>query len=343
MNDLPKVAIVILNWNGKNYLEKFLPSVLATTYANMEVIVADNGSTDDSIHFLTTIYPNIQLIRLDKNYGFAKGYNEALKQVTANYYVLLNSDVEVIPGWIQPMVNLLENDKTIAACQPKLLTFHNKKLFEYAGGAGGWLDKYGYPFAKGRIFDVFEEDNGQYDKVEPVFWASGAALFIRSSVYQDMKGFDEYFFAHQEEIDLCWRIQLAGHKIYSCPTAVVYHVGGGTLPKGNSLKTFLNFRNNRIMLSKNLPFSKKLIVVPVRIFLDGVSAVKGLLSGDAGYFMAIIKAHLAFIKWWLFHKKQSVFPASKRAALSGLLPKNVAWLHFVKKKKYFSEIVDKTN
>ncbi len=343
MNASPKVAIVILNWNGKNYLEKFLPSVLATTYANMEVIVADNGSTDDSIHFLTTTYPTIQLIRLDKNYGFAKGYNEALKQVTADYYVLLNSDVEVVPGWIQPMVSLLENDKTIAACQPKLLTFHNRKLFEYAGGAGGWLDKYGYPFAKGRIFDVFEEDNGQYDKIEPVFWASGAALFIRASVYQEMQGFDEYFFAHQEEIDLCWRIQLAGHKIYSCPTSVVYHVGGGTLPKGNSLKTFLNFRNNRIMLSKNLPFAKKIIVVPVRNFLDAVSAVKGLLSGDAGYFIAIIKAHLAFIKWWLFHQKQSVFPVNKKAPLSGLLQKNVAWLHFVKKKKYFSEIVDKTN
>ena len=342
MNDLPKVAIVILNWNGKNYLEKFLPSVLATAYANMEVIVADNGSTDDSINFLTTTYPNIQLIRLDKNYGFAKGYNEALKQVTSDYYVLLNSDVEVMTDWIQPMVNLLEADKTIAACQPKLLTYHNRKLFEYAGGAGGWLDKYGYPFAKGRIFDVFEEDKGQYDKAEPVFWASGAALFIRASVYDDMKGFDEYFFAHQEEIDLCWRIQLAGHKIYSCPSSVVYHVGGGTLPKGNSLKTFLNFRNNRIMLSKNLPFSKKLIVVPVRNFLDGVSALKGLLSGDGGYFIAIIKAHLAFIKWWLFHKKQSVFPVTKKASLSGLLQKNVAWLHFVKKKKYFSEIVDNT-
>lgn len=342
MNASPKVAIVILNWNGKHYLEKFLPSVLATSYANIEVIVADNGSTDDSINFLTTTHPTIRIIRLQKNYGFAKGYNEALKQVSSDYYILLNSDVEVEPNWLQPMATLLESDSTIAACQPKLLTYHNRKLFEYAGGAGGWLDKYGYPFAKGRIFDVFEEDKGQYDKSEPIFWASGAALFIRASVYHDMKGFDEYFFAHQEEIDLCWRIQLAGHKIYSCPASVVYHVGGGTLPKGNSLKTFLNFRNNRIMLSKNLPFSKKIIVVPVRYFLDAVSAWKGLLSGDGGYFIAIIKAHLAFLKWWLFHKKQSVFPANKKANLSGLLQKNIAWLHFAKKKKYFSEIVDNT-
>lgn len=343
MKASPKVAIVILNWNGKDYLEKFLPSVLATTYANMEVIVADNGSTDNSINFLTTTYPGIQLIRLAKNYGFAKGYNEALKQVTADYYMLLNSDVEVQPGWLEPMVTLLEGNTIIAACQPKLLTYHNRKLFEYAGGAGGWIDKYGYPFAKGRIFDVFEEDKGQYNESTALFWASGAALFIRSSVFHAVKGFDEYFFAHQEEIDLCWRIQLAGHKIYSCPASVVYHVGGGTLPKGNSLKTFLNFRNNRIMLSKNLPLSKKIIVVPVRNLLDAVSAWKGLLSGDTGYFVAIFKAHLAFIKWWLFHKKQSVFPISKKGDLSGCLQKNVAWQHFVKKKKYFSEIVGNTN
>lgn len=343
MNATPKVAIVILNWNGKHYLEKFLPSVLASSYANMEIYVADNGSTDDSIEFLSKTYPPIRLIRLPKNLGFAKGYNEALKQVSADYYVLLNSDVEVEANWLQPMVTLLEKDSSIAACQPKLLTYHNKILFEYAGGAGGWLDKYGYPFAKGRIFDVFEEDKGQYDKSEPIFWASGAALFVRSSVYQQVKGFDEYFFAHQEEIDLCWRIQLAGYKIFSCPAAIVYHVGGGTLPKGNSLKTFLNFRNNRIMLSKNLPLSKKIIVIPVRNVLDAVSAIKGLLKGDGGYFIAIIKAHLAFIKWWLFHKKMSVFPENKKAVLSGWLQKNVAWQHFVKKKKYFSEIVEKTN
>lgn len=338
----PKVSIVILNWNGRNYLEQFLPSVLATTYANYEVIVADNGSTDDSIAFLEKQYPGIRLIRFDANLGFARGYNEALRQVETDYYILLNSDVEVMPGWLEPMVQLLETDKTIAACQPKLLSYHHKNRFEYAGAAGGWLDKYGYPFAKGRVFDITEEDKGQYDQSEPIFWASGAALFIRPAVFHEVNGFDEYFFAHQEEIDLCWRLQLAGHKIYSCPASVVYHVGGGTLPRGNSLKTYLNFRNNRIMLSKNLPFSKKIWIMPARNFLDAVSAWKGLLTGDGGYFVAIIRAQLAFIKWWLFHRKKSVFPDNKKAKLSGYFIGNMVWQHFMKKRKYFREIVRKT-
>ena len=342
MSHSPNVAIVILNWNGQKYLEQFLPSVLSTNYADYKVVVADNGSADDSVAFLEKNYPGIRLIRFTQNYGFAKGYNEALKQVDADYYVILNSDVEVQPGWLQPMVDLLEKDKHIAACQPKLLSYNDKKMFEYAGGAGGWLDKYGYPFAKGRIFDISEEDHGQYNEAEPIFWASGAALFIRSSVFHEMKGFDAYFFAHQEEIDLCWRIQLAGYKIYSCPASVVYHVGGGTLPKGNSLKTYLNFRNNRIMISKNMPLSKKIWVVPVRNLLDAISAWKGLLSGDGGYFVAILRAQLAFIKWWLFHKKKSVFPVSKKGSLSGHLNKNIVWLHFLEKKNYFSEIVGKT-
>jgi len=339
LSQSPKVAVVILNWNGRKHLEKFLPSVNTATYSNYEVIVADNGSTDDSLSFLQKNYPFIKTILFKENYGFAKGYNEALKQVTADYYLLLNSDVEVQPGWLEPMVELLEKDKSIAACQPKILSWNNKKLFEYAGAAGGWLDEYGYPFAKGRVFDICEEDNGQYDQSEPIFWASGAALFIRPAVYHAVKGFDEYFFAHQEEIDLCWRIQLAGHKIYSCPASVVYHVGGGTLPKGNSLKTYLNFRNNRIMLSKNLPLSKKIWVMPARNLLDGISAWKGLLSGDGGYFIAILRAQLAFIKWWLFYKKKSVFPEHRNKPLMGFLKKNMAWQHFVKKKKAFSEIV----
>jgi GT2 family glycosyltransferase len=349
LNSSPKVTIVILNWNGQKYLRQFLPSVLSTRYSNFEIIIADNGSTDDSISFLQTSYPSIRLIRFTENLGFAKGYNDALKQVESDYYVLLNSDVEVTAGWLQPQVDLLENDKNIVATQPKILSYNNlpagqsgKKMFEYAGAAGGWLDKYGYPFAKGRVFDVCEEDNGQYDQSEPIFWASGAALFIRSKVFHEMKGFDEYFFAHQEEIDLCWRMQLAGHKIYSCPSSVVYHVGGGTLPRGNSLKTFLNFRNNRIMMSKNLPLSKKLWIVPARNFLDAISAWKGLLTGDGGYFIAILRAQLAFIKWWLFHQKKSLFPAKKKGNLSGLLQKNMVWQHFAKKKNKFSEIVGKT-
>ncbi len=342
MNASPKVAIVILNWNGRHFLEQFLPVVMSTTWTNLDIIVADNGSSDDSISFLQQHYPSIRLIFFKENYGFAKGYNEALKMVQADYYAILNSDVEVMPDWLQPMISLLEGNKEIAACQPKLLAFNNKKIFEYAGAAGGWLDKYGYPFAKGRLFDICEEDNGQYDQCEPIFWASGAALFIRAPVFHEMAGFDEYFFAHQEEIDLCWRIQLAGYKIYSCPASVVYHVGGGTLPKGNSLKTYLNFRNNKIMMSKNLPLSKKIWVIPVRNFLDCVSAGKGLIHGDGGYFVAIMRAQWGYIMWWCLHKKKSVFPASKKGVLSGYLQKNIIWQHFVKKKKYFSEIVDKT-
>lgn len=338
---VPKVAVVILNWNGRKYLEQFLPSVTATTYSNMELIVADNGSTDDSVSFLEKNYPAIRIIRFAVNSGFTKGYNDALKQVESDYYVLLNSDVEVIPGWLEPMVATCEQDKSIAACQPKLLAFHDRHLFEYAGAAGGWLDKYGYPFAKGRIFDICEEDNGQYDQSEPIFWASGAALFIRAAVFHEVKGFDEYFFAHQEEIDLCWRIQLAGYQVYSCPASVVYHVGGGTLPRGNARKTYLNFRNNHIMLSKNLPLRKKIWVMPYRNVLDMVSALKGLLAGEGGYFTAILRSHLAFAKWWLFYKKRSVFPASREGKLSGWLDKNTVWLHFAKKKNSFSEIVKK--
>ncbi len=339
MSFAPKVSIVILNWNGRKYLEHFIPFVMATTYEHFEVVVADNGSTDDSLAFLRDTWPQIRIIQHSKNLGFAKGYNETLRQVVSDYYVILNSDVEVEPGWLQPMVSLLENNPSIAACQPKILSYHNKKMFDYAGAAGGWLDKYGYPFAKGRVFDICEEDKGQYDQTEPIFWASGAALFIRSKVFNAMKGFDEFFFAHQEEIDLCWRMQLAGHLVYSCPASVVYHVGGGTLPRGNSLKTYLNFRNNLIMLSKNMPFRQKLWVFPVRNLFDAISAWKGLLSGDGGYFIAIIRAHAAFIKWWLFFRRRSVFPASRKGPLQGFLRKNMVWQHFARKRNFFSEIV----
>lgn len=339
MNNKPKIAIVILNWNGQKYLEQFLPSVLATAYSNFQVVVADNGSADNSVFFLEKRYPQIRVILFGENYGFAKGYNEALKKVEADYYAILNSDAEVQPGWLDPVVDLLESDKQIAACQPKLLSFKNKSLFDYAGGAGGWLDSFGYPFARGRIFDICEEDHGQYDKTEPVFWVSGAAMVIRSSVFHELNGFDEYFFAHQEEIDLCWRIQLAGYRLFSCPASVVYHVGGGTLPRGNTLKTYLNFRNNHIMLYKNLPGLQKWWKIPFRVFLDASSAWKGLLLGDGGYFLAILRAHAAFVKWLLFRQKRSVFPLKRGYKLMGLYKGNLVWQHFLKGKKYFSQIV----
>ena len=343
MDQLPLVSVVILNWNGRNFLEQFLPFLQATTYRNMEIIIADNGSTDDSLDFLKKYYPQLRLILLEKNHGFAKGYNEAIKQVASDYYVLLNSDVEVTPGWLEPLVDLLESNKNIAACQPKLLWQKDKRFFEYAGGAGGWLDSMGYPFVRGRIFNVCEEDKGQYDDVSPVFWATGAALFIRARLFHEMEGFDEFFFAHQEEIDLCWRIQLAGYEIYACPKSVVYHVGGGTLPHGDSLKTFLNFRNNRIMLSKNLPLIKRFWVMPVRFALDGVSAFKALLAGDPGYFRAVMKAEWAFIKWWISKRGFSKKPTGSHHQLHGFYQGNIAWQHFVRKKQYFSEIVGKTS
>lgn len=336
----PSVAIVILNWNGKKHLQQFLPSVFTTTYLNARVIVADNASTDDSLSFLKSQYPGVEILILKENHGFAKGYNEALKQVLADYYVLLNSDVEVTPDWLQPIIHLLESDERNAACQPKIRAYKNKAFFEYAGAGGGWLDAYGYPFARGRIFDVCEEDDHQYDTTEEVFWATGAAMVIRSSVFHQLHGFDEYFFAHQEEIDLCWRSQLAGYKVFCCPQSVVYHVGGGTLPRGNTKKTYLNFRNNQIMLAKNLSWSEKWWKIPYRLLLDQVSALKGLLSGEGGYFMAIVEAHCAFLYWVIFgNKKWKPEKRKKLKTLSGVYHGNLVWQHFALKKKTFSAIV----
>ncbi|MEO6069575.1 MAG: glycosyltransferase family 2 protein [Chitinophagaceae bacterium] len=339
MLHFPSVAVVILNWNGKAHLQTFLPSVVASTYPNLKIIIADNASGDDSISFIQNNYKEIDIIPFDKNYGFAQGYNEALKLVESDYYILLNSDVAVTPDWIEPMIQLLEQKVEYVACQPKVLAYKNKKQFEYAGAAGGWLDAFGYPFARGRIFDVCEEDTGQYNDTAEIFWATGASLVIKRFAFHEVGGFDNYFFAHQEEIDLCWRLHLKGYRIFCCPQSVVYHVGGGTLPRGNSKKTFLNFRNNQIMLAKNLPWNEKWWKIPFRIFLDQVSAFKGLLGGEGGYFVSILDAHLAFIYWILFHSKNGSRHQKKLKTLQGVYPKNIVWQHFAKKKKKFSEIV----
>ncbi|MEO6541291.1 MAG: glycosyltransferase family 2 protein [Ferruginibacter sp.] len=336
---IPSIAIVILNWNGRGFLEKFLPSVMASIYTGVQVIVADNASTDDSVHFLQENYPQVTILRNHTNEGFAKGYNTALKQVKADYYVLLNSDVEVTPNWIAPVIDLMESDVMIAACQPKLLAYHNKELFEYAGASGGWLDELAYPFMRGRVFDVCEIDNGQYDDACQCFWASGAAFFVRSAVYHELGGLDEFFFAHQEEIDFCWRAQLAGYKIFVQPASVVYHVGGGTLPTGNSRKAFLNFRNNLIMLWKNSSLGSAIWKVPFRMLLDVLSAWRGLLGGDRGYYFAICKAHFHFIGWLLSNKKRSVFPVIKGGKLHGWYSGSVVWSYFIRKKKTFLEII----
>ncbi len=334
----PSVAIVILNWNGKKFLETFLPSVLASTYENFRVVIADNASQDDSLVFLREHYPNLEIIVLKENLGFAGGYNEALKNVKADYYVLLNSDVEVMPSWIEPIISLMEIDRKIAACQPKLLLHSDRSSFEYSGACGGWLDRFGYPFARGRIFDHCEKDEGQYDSTEPVFWASGAAMFVRADLYHAFGGLDPYFFAHQEEIDFCWRLQLAGYLIYCCPDSVVYHVGGGTLPKGNARKVFLNFRNNLIMMARNMHPTEAAWKISYRFLLDGISAGKSLLAGQFSYFFAVFRAHLAFLGW-LFTRFQRTPRSKEQVVLKGYLHRSVVWAHFVLGMKKFSEIV----
>ena len=339
MTQLPSVAIVILNWNGKHFMEKFLPSVMASDYDNLAIVVADNASSDDSISFLKKNYPTVRIIINSVNEGFSKGYNTALKQVNADYYVLLNSDVEVGNGWVDPVISLMESNARIAACQPKILSFNNRQQFEYAGASGGWIDYLGYPFTRGRVFDHCETDTGQYNNTLEIFWATGAALFIRSSIFHEMKGFDEFFFAHQEEIDLCWRMQRAGYKIYVEPSSVVYHVGGGTLAMGSKRKVYLNFRNNLIMLFKNLSFSESIWKIPFRLFLDTVTAFKALLQGDVDTFVSIESAHLSFIKWIFSNKTDRNYPKKKLSQLSGVYKGSAVWQYFINNKKTFYQII----
>ncbi len=336
----PSVAIVILNYNGKKHLSIFLPSVLATDYDNMQIVVADNGSTDESIAFLQTNYPTIKILCNKSNLGFAGGYNWVLKQVEADYFILLNSDVEVTPNWINPIVQLMEANPLVVACQPKILSYKDKQSFEYAGASGGWIDFLGYPFSRGRVFDVCEQDNSQYEDNSPIFWASGASLFIKSSVFHEMNGFDTYFFAHQEEIDLCWRMQLKGYQVMVCPSSVVYHLGAGTLPRGGR-KVFLNFRNNLIMLWKNLPIAELWWKLPFRLILDAISAWKGLLSGDIWFFTAIAKAHISFFYWIIISFKSVKRTNIPMLSLDGVYNDSVVWNYFVNQKKRFLEIIPK--
>lgn len=319
-------------------MQSFLPSVLATQYENFEVVVADNGSTDDSIIFLQNHFPKVKIITSPSNEGFAGGYNWALKLVDADFFVLLNSDVEVTPNWLNPMVDLFLSNENIAACQPKLLSHKEPVFFEYAGAAGGWIDSLGYPFSRGRVFDYCERDNLQYEDSAPIFWATGASMMIRSTVFHEMNGFDTNFFAHQEEIDLCWRLQLAGYKIYACPSSTVYHVGAGTLPRGGR-KVYLNFRNNLVMLCKNLPYAELVWKLPFRLGLDALSAWKGLFNGDVSFFTAIVKAHFSIFGFILKGKVHRT-PANKRMGkLDGVYLGSLVYQYFIKKKHYFNKIV----
>ncbi len=339
LNRLPSVAVVILNYNGRDYLERFLPSVLRSTYPRLEVVVADNRSTDGSLDFLRARHPSVRILENPANQGFAQGYNTALAQVTADVSVLLNSDVEVEPGWIEPVVALMATDERIAACQPKILDWNAPDRFEYAGAAGGWIDSFGYPFSRGRVFDTCERDTGQYDDPAPVFWATGAAMFVRTAVFLAHGGFDPYFFAHQEEIDLCWRLQRAGYRIYACPASVVRHVGGGTLPQGNPRKTYLNFRNNLVMLWKNLPLRERWWRIPARLALDAVSAWKNLLTGHPDYFTAVARAHASLFAWALRHRRQALMPIRREGPLDGRYRGCLVWDYFIRGRRTFREIV----
>jgi GT2 family glycosyltransferase len=292
----PRVSIVILNWNGKHFLEKFLPSVLLhSNYEWVNVVVADNASTDDSVRFLLTKYPQVSQVVLKENTGYAGGYQAALQQIQADYYVLLNSDIEVTKNWLLPVIELMESNKNIAAAQPKIRDFNSRQKFEYAGAAGGEIDCLGYPFCRGRIFDTVETDAGQYNTDAKIFWTTGACMFVRSSAFWQAGGLDSDFFAHQEEIDLCWRLQRLGHEVWYCGSSVIYHVGGGTLSYANPRKTYLNFRNNLWLLTKNLPLLQLLWVIPARLVLDGVAALQlSLKYKDLKDLNAILKAHFAF-------------------------------------------------
>lgn len=288
-----KLAVAILNWNGRNWLEKFLPNVLQFSQ-NADIYVIDNLSTDDSVEFLQNNYPTVHIIRNDKNYGFAGGYNEGLKSIHHEYYCLLNSDVEVTGNWTEPVLELMEKNPSISAVQPKILSYHNRSYFEFAGAAGGLIDNLGYPYCRGRVFDDLEEDKGQYNDEAEIFWASGCCFFIRSKDFWDQNGFDARFFAHQEEIDLCWRLINSGKKIYYTGKSSVYHVGGGTLNKQSAQKTYLNIRNNLSMLLKNLPFPQLILVIFSRLCLDSVAGIYFGLKYGFSHLWAVIRAHFGF-------------------------------------------------
>lgn len=336
-----KLAIVILNWNGSRLMEKFLPSVVAYSPADIaSVIVADNGSTDDSLAMLREKFPTVGLIELGRNYGFAEGYNQALKQVDADYVVLLNSDVEVTPGWLDAPLAALESDPQIVAAQPKIRAQREPERFEYAGAAGGYMDRYGYPFCRGRLFNVVETDRGQYDTTVDVLWATGACLFIRTEVYKASGGLDAGFFAHQEEIDLCWRLRARGYRLVCTPQSVVYHVGGATLSTESPRKTFLNFRNNLLMLYKNLPDEQLRPVMRLRFWLDYLAALKFLLSGHPANAKAVYQARREFFDLQTVYapKRRENLEKTTVEKIPEVLDRSLLMLFYLKEKKTFTAL-----
>lgn len=330
-----KTAVVILNWNGKKLLQKFLPSVILHS-PTAAIYVIDNCSNDDSVRLIKEQFPKVQVIQNKKNFGFAKGYNEGLKKIKASYYLLLNSDVEVTENWISPLEKLLDENAEMAACQPKILSFLQPDCFEHAGAAGGFIDKYGYPFCRGRIFTEIEKDQMQYEGNSEIFWASGAAMLVRSDLFFKAQGFDEYFFAHMEEIDLCWRLKNMGYKIGYTSHSKVYHVGGATLQYNSPNKTYLNFRNNLLTLLRNLPRQKLFSTLFIRMLLDGTAAVKFLSELKFLHSWAIFKAHLSFYKnFFAYYKKRT---KTERTQTKGIFMGSIVIQFFIKKIKTFTQL-----
>lgn len=336
------VTIVILNWNGRAYLEQFMPSVLATNYPDFTVLVVDNGSTDDSIDFLKKEYPTVELLVLDRNYGFTTGNNKALPEVKTPYYVLLNNDVEVHPDWLSAMVEVMDADENVAAVQPKLLSWQERDHFEYAGAAGGYIDKFGYPFSRGRLFEVNEKDEGQYETVQEIFWTTGACMLVRKSVTDRIGLFEDRYFAHMEEIDFCWRAKNHGYAIMYTPHGKAWHLGGGTLPKTNPRKTYLNAHNSLATLLKNFPASQVWYKFYFRLLLDGVWAARSLVRGDFATIFAIIKAHWSIffaLPYWIKARRKTYHSLKKiPAPTTGYYPQSIVWQHFVKGIKAFKNL-----
>jgi glycosyltransferase involved in cell wall biosynthesis len=330
---LKKIAVVILNWNGAKLLEQFLPTVIEHS-DDATIYVVDNASTDSSIEVLKTKFPSVNIIQNDGNYGFAKGYNVALQQVEEDYYALVNSDVEVTEGWLSPILSVFDKELNVSIIQPKILDYKNKEYFEYAGAAGGFIDQYGYPFCRGRIFDTIEKDNGQYDDETEIFWASGACFFIRKEIYRKLNGFDCDFFAHQEEIDLCWRAFNMGYKAKYTSKSVIYHIGGATLKESNPKKTFLNFRNSLLMLTKNLPKNKLVTILFIRLCLDGLAGIQFIFKGKFNHFWLIIKAHFHY--YHLINKtlKKRKAPQSENYYYI----KSIVYKYFVKNGTIFGKL-----
>lgn len=334
------LAVIILNWNGKKLLAEFLPSVVKhSNIKGVTIYVVDNGSSDNSVAFVENKFPSVKIIKLNKNYGYAGGYNRAIEQIHEKYSILLNSDVEVTENWLKPIIDYMEKHENVAACQPKILSYKKKNEFEYAGAAGGYIDKYGFPFCRGRIFNIFEEDKGQYNQKEEIFWASGACLFIRTDIYKNIGGLDENFFAHMEEIDLCWRIWARGYSIVYIPESVVYHLGGATLSKANPRKTFLNFRNNLFLIYKNIHihYYRRMII---RYLFDFIAFIKFLISFEFKNALAVVKAHWEFIKKRQYFNEKRI--KNEKLAIVKDIPTiyngSIVFDFFLKGKKYFHQL-----